>query len=126
MHAEIAATLKIIEAREYILRIERLIGAGKPLDESFFFTIGMREKYFLVYENNADKIGYLKPELAHDIATFYALIFSVIEDVKEPPPGQSHRVRSISEWEATLLLAKEAIAVGKIILGARVSSPANK
>ena len=116
MLAEIAATLEIIEARKYIHFIEQLIENKAP-GQPFPVTIPVGPRSLLVYEKNADKLGYLPADLARDVVRFYALIFSVIEDVKEPPPGQTPRERSVPEWEQTLKLAKEANALGRKITG---------
>ncbi len=115
--AEIAATLEILEARRYIPFIERLIAERKVPNQPFSVVVSTSDHSFLVYKTNADKLGYLPPDLAGEIAKFYALIFSVIEDAKEPPFGQNPRERSVAEWEQTLKLAKEAITIGKSVTG---------
>lgn len=115
--AEIAATLEILEARGYIPFIESLIAKPEAANQLFPVVVATSDHSFLVYQTNADKLGYLRPDLAGEIARFYALIFSVIEDVKEPPSGQNPRERSVAEWEQTLKLAKEAITIGKGVTG---------
>lgn len=81
--AEVVALKNIISERNYKEAICSII---KFLEENpnqkMLLSIDVQLDVFPVYSSNLDKIGQLDPKLAPKIVTFYALLSSIIQDVK--------------------------------------------
>lgn len=45
-------------------------------------SLDIQENVFPVYSSNLDKIGQLSPKIAPQIVTLYALLSSILQDVK--------------------------------------------
>lgn len=81
--AEVVALKNIISERNYQEAIRSVI---KFLEENpnkkMLLSVDVQLDVFPVYSSNLDKIGQLDPKLSPKIVTFYALLSSIIQDVK--------------------------------------------
>lgn len=82
--AEVKALKNIIEQRKYLQDIQSITsyleknrGHRKPM------SLEIQSNVFPVYSSNLDKIGQLSPNLAPKVVTFYSLLSSILQDVKE-------------------------------------------
>jgi hypothetical protein len=77
---EIGAFLDIVRRRRYLDLLNATlddIAAGKPPSIE---AITAGQNYFRVYDANAERLGVLPGNLATDVARFYTLAFSIVED----------------------------------------------
>ncbi len=81
---EIRAILGIIRKRRYMEGIEALIAAMKADNVPRPFHLDVRQFYFTVFEANAGKLGLLPSNCASDVATFYVITKSLLEDATNP------------------------------------------
>lgn len=81
--AEIKALKKLIEQRRYLQNIHNIVlNLEKNRGYRMTLSINVQENVFPVYSSNLDKIGQLSPKIAPQVVTFYALLSSILQDVK--------------------------------------------
>ncbi|HAV5947367.1 TPA: hypothetical protein JI227_15520 [Acinetobacter baumannii] len=81
--AEIKALKKLIEQRKYIQDIQNVVlHLEKNRGYRITLSLDIQENVFPVYSSNLDKIGQLSPKIAPQVVTFYALLSSILQDVK--------------------------------------------
>lgn len=81
--AEIKALKKLIEQRKYVQDIQNIVlHLEKNRGYRTTLSLDIQENVFPVYSNNLDKIGQLSPIIAPQVVTFYALLSSILQDVK--------------------------------------------
>lgn len=81
--AEIKALKKLIEQRKYIQDIQNIVlHLEKNRGYRTTLSLDIQENVFPVYSSNLDKIGQLSPKIAPQVVTFYALLSSILQDVK--------------------------------------------
>ncbi|HKX29347.1 MAG TPA: hypothetical protein VJ302_16745 [Blastocatellia bacterium] len=115
---EIKAILYIVEKRNYInlfkADIEE-IKEGKAVGSS----ISISSSYFSVYIGNVGKLGLLNAPLPEELATFYTLAMSVLEDIKvisDPKCTWNNKEEQLWYYEELLALFIEADELGRRIL----------
>ncbi len=115
---EIRALVHIVEKRNYIELFKadiEGIKAGKQIGGSIPIT----NNYFSVYTGNVSKIGLLPAPLPAEIATFYTLAMSFLEDVKvigHPNCTWNSMDEQLAYYEETLSVLVEANELGRHIL----------
>ncbi|MCT9370220.1 hypothetical protein [Acinetobacter baumannii] len=81
--AEIKALKKLIEQRKYVQDIQNIVlYLEKNRGYRTTLSLDIQENVFPVYSSNLDKIGQLSPKIAPQVVTFYALLSSILQDVK--------------------------------------------
>ncbi|WP_427838363.1 hypothetical protein [Acinetobacter baumannii] len=81
--AEIKALKKLIEQRKYVQDIQNVVlHLEKNRGYRITLSLDIQENVFPVYSSNLDKIGQLSPKIAPQVVTFYALLSSILKDVK--------------------------------------------
>ncbi|AIL74681.1 MULTISPECIES: hypothetical protein [Acinetobacter calcoaceticus/baumannii complex] len=81
--AEIKALKKLIEQRKYVQDIQNVVlHLEKNRGYRITLSLDIQENVFPVYSSNLDKIGQLSPKIAPQVVTFYALLSSILQDVK--------------------------------------------
>jgi hypothetical protein len=106
---EIASIIDLVERRQYVAHLNGLIdhvkATGQPA--AFYFTV--RHNYFGVYQANLGSLGVLPPDLAANIASFYANCYAFLEDVETFREGwtspliQSQSLERLREMERLLV-----------------------
>lgn len=79
---EIASIMDLVERRQYVAHLHQLIDHVMATREpaAFYFTV--RHNYFGVYQANLGSLGVLPPDLAANIACFYANCYAFLEDIE--------------------------------------------
>lgn len=81
--AEIKALKNLIEQRKYVQDIQNIVlYLEKNRGYRTTLSLDIQENVFPVYSSNLDKIGQLSPKIAPQVVTFYALLSSILQDVK--------------------------------------------
>jgi hypothetical protein len=114
--SEIAATLKIIEKRNYREWLQSCVDdleSGKS--KLVLGSIEQQQNLFPVYKANIDKIGVLNANLASNIVMFYALLESVLIDTKSDGLLNNPEFSSLDAFIETLKILDDAILLGKEI-----------
>lgn len=117
IYAEISATLRLIEFRQYIenvqIIIQRLKQGAIPNDT---YQIIVPDDYCLVYKSNIPKIGTLDSSLQIQIVQFYQLLEGVIQDVK--PGGLLNATpQGPEQFESVLKVSEHMIHLGRELIG---------
>ncbi len=81
---EISALLEIIRKRQYLEAIDKYINAMETDQRARNFRLAARHSYFTVFEANADKLGVLPNCCASEVAKFYVIVKSLMEDATNP------------------------------------------
>ena len=112
---EISALLDIIQRRNYIDGLKKIIEDVEQTGQPMSFHLSVSHEYFGVYKNNTSRLGILKHPLPQKIATFYTQCFSILEQVKDStvlPTAQA----SLIALEELLSLFKSTTELGAAIL----------
>ena len=116
LYAEVSATIKLIEFRQYIENVQDIIEKLKtgsiPSDT---YQIIVPDDYCLVYKSNITKIGALAPELQIPIVQFYQLLEGVIQDVK-PGGLLNSSPQGLESFTSVLMVSKQMIQHGNELI----------
>ncbi len=85
---EISAIRTIVEKRQYIEFLHKLIEHIKTTGENRIPIIPVQLNYFNVFNANVGKIGLLEAPLSQMIVTFYSQANSILEDLREMREGR--------------------------------------
>jgi len=88
LRGEVSALLSIIEDRGYVERMAQVIQQIEQTQEPFYMPYHTRYSYDRVYGENVDKIGLLREPLPEMVATFYAQVNSLLEDMGNLAEGR--------------------------------------
>ena len=113
---EIHAIVDIVERRHYQDTITTLIEKVVQTKAPMILQVGITQKYFVVYESNAAKIGLLPSHAAKNVAVFYTLAKSVIEDATLKQFPQMTADESIARLLQTQGLIAEMNKLGKTVV----------
>jgi len=89
---EIKALRTIADTRGYVDGLKRLIAYIEQTDEPRLYQVKVRRDYMIVYKENADKVGMLEEPLPEDLAIFYTLTNSILEDLESLSDGTHEKM----------------------------------
>ncbi len=115
---EIRALIHIVEKRKYIELFKTDIERIKE-DETVGYSIPILNNYFSVYTGNVSKIGLLPAPLPAEIASFYTLAMSFLEDIEvigDPKCTWNSKEEQLQYYEEMLSVLVEANELGRHIL----------
>lgn len=84
---EIKALKTITGARGYKDGLKKIVEYMESTGHPRLYQVQVRKDYFLVYKQNADKIGMLEEPLPEYLAIFYTLSNSILEDLQSLNDG---------------------------------------
>ena len=117
IYAEVSATLKLIEFRNYVKNVQDIIKKLKTgLIPNETYQIIVPDDYCLVYKSNIIQIGVLAPELQIPIVQFYQLLEGVIQDVK-PGGLLNSSPQGIDAFTSVLAVSEQMIQLGNELMG---------
>jgi hypothetical protein len=116
IYAEISATLKLIEFRQYIEHIHVVIQRLKQgIIPNATYQIIVPDDYCLVYKSNISKIGTLDSNIQIQLVQFYQLLEGVIQDVK--PGGILNATpQGLEQFESVLKVSEQMIHLGSELM----------
>jgi len=79
--SEIRGLHNIFLRGKYRKGLQDAVASMKETNKIYIFKFRVKRDYFLVYQNNASKIGLLEKDIAADIPELYLTLFSGLEDV---------------------------------------------
>ncbi len=114
--AEISALLSLIERRKYREALDRGIfdaKVGSLVNMPSLLSLNIQEDYCPVYYNNLDKIPLLDNNKAKEIVLFYALIASLVQDLRPGGVLNNPDYSSSEAFKKDLEILDQAIAIGR-------------
>jgi len=121
--AEIKALKKLIEQRKYVQDIQNIVlHLEKNRGYRTTLSIDIQENVFPVYSGNLDKIGQLSPKIAPQVVTFYALLSSILQDVKVGGLLSIHEQGNYQNYKNIYDLLINALEIADEIINSRHNS----
>lgn len=121
--AEIKALKKLIEQRKYVQDIQNIVlHLEKNRGYRTTLSLDIQENVFPVYSNNLDKIGQLSPKIAPQVVTFYALLSSILQDVKVGGLLSLHEQGNYQNYKNIYDLLINALEIADEIINSRHNS----
>jgi|GEM_PF-1113133 hypothetical protein len=117
--AEIYALLNLIEVRNYRKFLEDGIfgsSLNSLTDTPYLLSMNIQDNYCPVYYNNLDKIQLLNKNIAKDVVLFYALIASLVQDLKPEGVFNNKVHSSVEAYKAGLTILDMAIKTGEKLI----------
>lgn len=121
--AEIKALKKLIEQRKYVRDIQNIVlHLEKNRGYRTTLSLDIQENVFPVYSSNLDKIGQLSPKIAPQVVTFYALLSSILQDVKVGGLLSIHEQGNYQNYKNIYDLLSNALEIADEIINSRHNS----
>lgn len=121
--AEIKALKKLIEQRKYLQDIQNIVlHLEKNRGYRTTLSLDIQENVFPVYSSNLDKIGQLSPKIAPQVVTFYALLSSILQDVKVGGLLSIHEQGNYQNYKNIYDLLTNALEIADEIINSRHNS----
>ena len=121
--AEIKALKKLIEQRRYLQDIHNIVlNLEKNKGYRMTLSIDIQENVFPVYSSNLDKIGQLSSKIAPQVVTFYALLSSILQDVKVGGLLSIHEQGNYQNYKNIYDLLINALEIADEIINSRHNS----
>ncbi|MDI1224257.1 MULTISPECIES: hypothetical protein [Acinetobacter] len=121
--AEIKALKKLIEQRKYLQDIQNIVlHLEKNRGYRTTLSLDIQENVFPVYSSNLDKIGQLSPKIAPQVVTFYALLSSILQDVKVGGLLSIHEQGNYQNYKNIYDLLTNALEIADEIINSRNNS----
>lgn len=117
--AEIYALLSLIKVRNYRGFLEGgVFGStiNNLTDTPHLLSMNIQDNYCPVYYNNLDKIPLLNKKNAKDVVLFYALIASLVQDLKPGGVFNSKKHSSVEDYQAGLKILDMATKTGEKLI----------
>jgi hypothetical protein len=111
--SEIAVTLELIEARDYIPEMKRILERIESNEISgSTYEVHVPDDHSLIYKQNASKIGLLPDEFRDRVVKFHQFLEGVICDVK-PGGHMSTSQAGKEEFEELIAISEKMVAIGE-------------
>ena len=110
---EIGAIVEIVERREYLEDVRKTITQIRATHQVLIFRVRVSQNVFSVYEANALQVGLLPTNVARDVARFYILAKSLIEEVTtddSSPRAEAEALRGLEQLAEFII---SFVALGK-------------
>ena len=113
---EIGALVDIAETRKYIDAYDALIAQTESTGETMALGVVARYEYFSIFNAYAASLGELPPDLARDVARFYVITKSILEDGADAAEGNVKSDQALARLRNTRALLVTGLALGKDLI----------
>ncbi|WP_368655374.1 hypothetical protein ABRY94_11625 [Castellaniella ginsengisoli] len=112
LRGEIKAIIEVVGIRRYVQLLDRGITLVTETQQHSLWYLPAKNRYFMVYEENASDLGMLSPDVTESIARTYALAKSFLDDVTNPEwlnrKTSQEVIDAMQEARAVLIMALES------------------
>lgn len=112
LRGEIKAIIEVVSIRRYVELLEEGIALVTATQRHMLWHLPAKNRYFMVYEENASDLGLLSPDVTESIARTYALAKSFLDDVTNPEwlnrQTPQDVIDAMREAQAVLIMALES------------------
>lgn len=84
LRGEIKAIIEVVGIRRYVELLDEGIALVTATQRHMLWYLPAKNRYFIIYEENASDLGVLPPSVTEGIARTYALAKSFLDDVTNP------------------------------------------
>jgi len=112
LRGEIKAIIEVVSIRQYVKSLYEDIAMVTATQAHVLWHLPAKNRYFMVYEENASDLGMLSPDVTESIARTYALAKSFLDDVTNPEwlnrKTPQEAMDAMREARAVLIMALES------------------
>ncbi|WP_061333855.1 hypothetical protein [Marinobacter excellens] len=114
--AEISALVEIVDRRGYLAAIKGVVGylRQNPEGTQYRFAVDVPSHYSRVYQDNCQRIGVIRSDIAQQVIVFHQLVDAVVQDMK--PNGVFSEGATLETFEEMEVIFGEAMDIARNLL----------